>query len=199
MIFNSRNLIIYSVCALYFLKERQKFLNCKSMSTDEEKRTIWCGNLSSKVSEELLYELFVQAAPIERVKLIQSKNPNQASYGFVTLKYINSVPYTVKLLSGVSLFNRKVNIKPRDLNESVNIPPILPPLPHDHVFEKLLESGDKMLHFKEKDKRSPVDYERRNYHREDRYCGRHERVRNDRHPYRNHRHNQTYGNFNNQY
>lgn len=169
------------------------------MSMDEDKRTIWCGNLSSKVSEELLYELFVQAAPIERVKVIKSKNPNQASYGFVTLKYINSVKYTAKLLSGVSLYNRKVNIKPREGIDTVNIPPILPPIPNDDIFDKLLESGDKMLHFKEKHPRSPVNYERRHYHREDKHCGRNDRLRNDRNPYKNHRHNQNYSNFVNRY
>jgi RNA recognition motif-containing protein len=27
--------------------------------TDEEKRTLWVGNLSEKVDEEMLYELFI--------------------------------------------------------------------------------------------------------------------------------------------
>lgn len=28
--------------------------------SEEDERTLWCGNLSDKVTEELLYELFVQ-------------------------------------------------------------------------------------------------------------------------------------------
>lgn len=31
-----------------------------SNNMDEEMRTLWCGNLSEKVTEEILYELFLQ-------------------------------------------------------------------------------------------------------------------------------------------
>ena len=29
---------------------------------DEDARTIWCGNLSEKVTEDVLYELFLQVS-----------------------------------------------------------------------------------------------------------------------------------------
>jgi RNA-binding protein 7 len=29
---------------------------------EEDNRTVWCGNLSEKVTEEILYELFLQVS-----------------------------------------------------------------------------------------------------------------------------------------
>lgn len=170
---------------------------------DEDKRTIWCGNLSDRVSEDLLYELFLQAAPVERVKIIKGRNPNQASFGFVTLKHLNSVLYALQLLNGVSLFSRKINMKPREGVDFVKIPPILPPIPDiskDDMFDKLIESGDRMLHFTDKPKYNPVSFEHRtSSYKENKYSGRGDRFRNDRHPYRNQRHNQNYSYYGNRY
>ena len=33
--------------------------------SEEDERTLWCGNLSEKVTEELLYELFVQVSNLK--------------------------------------------------------------------------------------------------------------------------------------
>lgn len=30
------------------------------LNADEDIRTIWCGNLSTRITEEILYELFLQ-------------------------------------------------------------------------------------------------------------------------------------------
>lgn len=179
----------------------------KAVNSDEDKRTIWCGNLSEKVTEELLYELFLQAAPVDRVKVIKARNPNQASYAFVTLKHLNSVLYAFHLLNGVSLFNRKVAIKPREGIDFVRIPPILPPPPEfvqsNPVFEQLLESGDKMLHFREEMKSPPQKWEPKNhYSRDEKYSHRQDRVKYDRHPYyphKNQRYNQNHGYYNKRY
>ncbi|GLV31800.1 uncharacterized protein CBL_07560 [Carabus blaptoides fortunei] len=35
----------------------------------EDARTIFCGNLHIKVTEELLYELFLQVGPLEKVSI----------------------------------------------------------------------------------------------------------------------------------
>lgn len=84
---------------------------------DSDARTIWCGNLSKRVTEELLYELFLQAAPIERVRIPKDKG-QQAQYGFVTVKHLVSVPYSIELLNGVELFGRPLNLKPRNLGQN---------------------------------------------------------------------------------
>lgn len=87
---------------------------------DDETRTIWCGNLSDKVSEEVLYELFLQVAPIERVRIPMDKSGRKANFGFVTLKHEISVAYVVQLLDGTCLYDRQLNIKPRNANRGNN-------------------------------------------------------------------------------
>ncbi|KAK9744587.1 RNA recognition motif [Popillia japonica] len=64
---------------------------------EDPDRTIFCGNLSSKVTEEILYELFLQAAPLEKVKIPLDKD----------------VPYAVDLMQGISLYQKKIIVKPR--------------------------------------------------------------------------------------
>ena len=36
----------------------------------EAERTLWCGNLSDQVTEELLYELFLQVSMLETKRLL---------------------------------------------------------------------------------------------------------------------------------
>ncbi|KAF5304352.1 hypothetical protein FQA39_LY09731 [Lamprigera yunnana] len=81
---------------------------------DEEQRTVWCGNLSERMSEEVLYELFLQAAPLERVYIPKDKSGKCLNYGFVTFKHLCSVQYSVDALNGISLYGKKIIIKPRN-------------------------------------------------------------------------------------
>lgn len=83
------------------------------MDCDEDNRTVWCGNLSDKVTEEILYELFLQAGPVRRVKIPKDKDGRQMNYAFVTFKHIESVVYALNLIQGLALYQRKLNLKPR--------------------------------------------------------------------------------------
>uniref|UniRef100_A0A6B2EF21 Putative rna-binding protein 7 n=1 Tax=Phlebotomus kandelakii TaxID=1109342 RepID=A0A6B2EF21_9DIPT len=71
----------------------------------DESRTLFCGNLSDKVTEELLYELFLQAGPIDEVRI-----PKQRSFGFVTYRHEATIPYALNLYSGTRLFGREINV-----------------------------------------------------------------------------------------
>ncbi|KAF2896330.1 hypothetical protein ILUMI_09837 [Ignelater luminosus] len=82
----------------------------------EDQRTVWCGNLSDKVTEDIIYELFLQAAPLEKVRIPKDKDGKQSSYGFITFKHFISVQYAIDLLNGTSLYDRRLNIKPRANN-----------------------------------------------------------------------------------
>ncbi|XP_044262360.1 RNA-binding protein 7 [Tribolium madens] len=84
---------------------------------DEQARTIWCGNLSEKVTEELLWELFLQVAPLERVRIPTDKSGRKSSYGFVTVKHECSVSYVVRMLDGTPLYDRRVIVKPKGQNQ----------------------------------------------------------------------------------
>lgn len=92
--------------------------------TSEEERTIYCNNLSERITEELLFELFLQAAPIEKVKIPKDQQGRQASYAFITLKYMNSMEFTMLLLDGLTVFDRKIHVKPRSMGNKEQRPRI---------------------------------------------------------------------------
>ncbi|XP_031847440.1 uncharacterized protein LOC116433462 [Nomia melanderi] len=81
---------------------------------DEDMRTLWCGNLSDKVSEEILYELFLQGGPVQRVSIPKDRDGRQRTYGFVTYKHIVSVSYALDLFDGTMLFNRPICMSTRN-------------------------------------------------------------------------------------
>ncbi|KAF5272291.1 hypothetical protein FQR65_LT04948 [Abscondita terminalis] len=93
------------------------------MEDSSDQRTVWCGNLSEKISEEVLYELFLQAAPLERVHIPKDKSGKCNSYAFVTFKHLCSVQYATDLLNGISLYNKKIVIKPRQKPGDTQQPP----------------------------------------------------------------------------
>ena len=46
----------------------------QKLDVDEEQlRTLWCGGVAEKVDEEILYELFLNAGPLERVTIPRDK------------------------------------------------------------------------------------------------------------------------------
>ncbi|KAH3826207.1 RNA-binding protein 7-like [Dreissena polymorpha] len=80
------------------------------MSTEVD-RTLWVGNLSDKVSDELLYELFLQAGPLERVSIAKEKDGRPKGFAFITFAHDESVPYTVQLMDGIQLFGRVLKLQ----------------------------------------------------------------------------------------
>lgn len=86
----------------------------------DDNRTVWCGNLSEKVTEEVLYELFLQAGPLERVKIPKDSRGRQRTFGFITFKHACSVPYSLALFEGTSLFNKALLLQSRSTN--IDIP-----------------------------------------------------------------------------
>ncbi|XP_045460956.1 uncharacterized protein LOC123671254 isoform X2 [Harmonia axyridis] len=85
---------------------------------DFYKRTIWCGNIPPDATEELIYELFLQAAPLERVNIPSDSKGGKLNYAFITCKHELSVPYVIQLLDGTVLFNRKLRVRERNRNSN---------------------------------------------------------------------------------
>ncbi|KAL1140890.1 hypothetical protein AAG570_000818 [Ranatra chinensis] len=88
-----------------------------------EERMIFCSNLPGKVTELLLYELFLQAGPIDRVH-IPSLDGKNRTYGFVTFKHKCSVPYASQLMKNTYLYGRKLMVRPsqRSGRHQQNVP-----------------------------------------------------------------------------
>ncbi|KAL1404740.1 hypothetical protein pipiens_005242 [Culex pipiens pipiens] len=84
--------------------------------SEEDERTLWCGNLSDKVTEELLYELFVQAGPVQLVKIPRDNEKRQRSYAFITYGHAASVEYAIEIFEGTKLFQRPLTLHKKSKN-----------------------------------------------------------------------------------
>ncbi|EPQ13147.1 RNA-binding protein 7 [Myotis brandtii] len=71
--------------------------------------TLFVGNLETKVTQELLFELFHQAGSVIKVKIPKDGKPKQ--FAFMNFKHEVSVPYAMNLLNGIKLFGRPINIQ----------------------------------------------------------------------------------------
>uniref|UniRef100_A0A2K6N590 RNA-binding protein 7 n=1 Tax=Rhinopithecus bieti TaxID=61621 RepID=A0A2K6N590_RHIBE len=77
----------------------------------EADRTLFVGNLETKVTEELLFELFHQAGPVIKVKIPKDKDGKPKQFAFVNFKHEVSVPYAMNLLNGIKLYGRPIKIQ----------------------------------------------------------------------------------------
>uniref|UniRef100_A0A1B6KV82 RRM domain-containing protein n=1 Tax=Graphocephala atropunctata TaxID=36148 RepID=A0A1B6KV82_9HEMI len=80
---------------------------------EDNNRIVYCGNLSDEVTDEILYELFHQAGPVERVLRPKDQNRRPKSFAFITYKHDCSVPYALELFKWTKLFNRNLNLNSR--------------------------------------------------------------------------------------
>ncbi|CAG5099559.1 Oidioi.mRNA.OKI2018_I69.XSR.g16581.t1.cds [Oikopleura dioica] len=76
------------------------------MSNGKSKRTVWVGNLEPRVTEEILFELFLQIAPLEDVTKPKNKN-----FAFILFTHKESPDYAVRTLNKISLFGQKIHVK----------------------------------------------------------------------------------------
>lgn len=90
---------------------------------EEDLRTVWCGNLSEKVTEEILYELFLQAGPVDKVFLPKNYDGRPRSYAFIKYEHECSAPYAVALFHNTSLFGKKLILNSR--NKDIKMPKVL--------------------------------------------------------------------------
>jgi len=79
---------------------------------EEQLRTLWCGGLNDKVTEEVLYELFLNAGPLERVTIPKDRDTKQQkSFGFIVFEHEESVKFAYDLLNGVELHRSKIRLQ----------------------------------------------------------------------------------------
>ena len=74
---------------------------------DEASRTVIVGNLDQRVTEELLFELFLHAGPLVRTTI--PREP-ECGFGVVLYKDKVSVPYAVALLNRMPLYGRHMHV-----------------------------------------------------------------------------------------
>uniref|UniRef100_A0A3P8TXK9 RNA binding motif protein 7 n=1 Tax=Amphiprion percula TaxID=161767 RepID=A0A3P8TXK9_AMPPE len=78
---------------------------------DETDRTLFIRNLDARVTEELLFELFLQGGPLIKTKIPKDADGKQKTFGFAVYKHEVSVPYAMELLNGTSLYGRTIHVQ----------------------------------------------------------------------------------------
>ncbi|KAE8295504.1 RNA-binding protein 7 RNA-binding motif protein 7 [Larimichthys crocea] len=78
---------------------------------DETDRTLFIRNLDPRVTEELLFELFLQAGPLIRTKIPKDPDGKQKTFGFAVYKHDVSAPYAMQLLNGTTLCGRTLHVQ----------------------------------------------------------------------------------------
>ncbi|KAF2356264.1 RNA recognition motif domain, partial [Trinorchestia longiramus] len=73
--------------------------------------TIYVGGLDDKVSETLLWELFVQAGPVVNVHMPKDRVTQQhQGYGFVEFLGEEDADYSIKIMNMIKLFGKPVRV-----------------------------------------------------------------------------------------
>lgn len=86
-------------------KARQRHFNKTSNS-------MFVSNLDSRVTEEILAELFTFAGPVEDVFIPTDAQGASKRFGFVEFCDESAVSYAQYLLDGVMLFSQPIRVKP---------------------------------------------------------------------------------------
>ncbi|XP_038066004.1 RNA-binding protein 7-like [Patiria miniata] len=79
--------------------------------SSRDDRTIYVKNLDNKVTEEVLFELFLQAGPLVGVKRPTDSDGNARPFAFVEFEHDVSPPYARSLMDGIRLFGRSINVQ----------------------------------------------------------------------------------------
>ena len=103
--------------------------------------TAYVGNLDEKVSEELLWELMIQAGPIVSVHMPRDKiTARHQGYGFVEFRTEHDMEYALKVMNMVKMYDKPIRVnkssqdhKSRDVGAKLFIGGL-----DDAVDEKLL-------------------------------------------------------------
>ncbi|XP_071078703.1 RNA-binding protein 7-like [Haliotis cracherodii] len=80
---------------------------------------LWVGGLGDKVTEELLYELFLQAGPLDRVTIPKDKDGRNKKFAFINFRHEESVAYTMQLYEGIRLFGQYLRLQTRSGSSSL--------------------------------------------------------------------------------
>ena len=87
----------------------------KTEIDEEQLRTLWCGGISDKVDEEILYELFLNAGPLEKVTIPKDKETKrQKSFAFIVFQHAESTQYAFDLLNGTELFRQPIRLQNKE-------------------------------------------------------------------------------------
>lgn len=83
----------------------------KSILEKNEEAIVFCTNLDQRVTEELLWELFIQAGPVISVFMPRDKiTSDHQGYSFIEYKTEMDALYSIKILHQIKLYDRSIKL-----------------------------------------------------------------------------------------
>eukprot|EP00039_Didymoeca_costata_P019533 m.337905 g.337905 ORF g.337905 m.337905 type:complete len:314 (-) comp18264_c0_seq1:60-1001(-) len=97
-------------------------MSAMQIDTKREERnqdaTVYVGGLDDLVSEELLWELFLQAGPVVNVHMPKDRvTANHQNYGFVEFLSEDDADYAIKILNYVKLYGKPIRVNKASSNQ----------------------------------------------------------------------------------
>lgn len=94
----------------------------KEEFTDEAMRTLWVGGISDKAEEEVLYELFMNAGPLDRISHpCDKETKKKKAFAFIVFEHPESIKYAYDLLNGVELYGQRLRLQHKETGLGINI------------------------------------------------------------------------------
>lgn len=85
--------------------------------------TLYVGNLDPQVTEPILYELFIQFAPVRNLNLPKDRIlRTHQGYGFVEFRSAEDVEYVMNILKGIRLYGKNLVLNKVEAKEGTNGP-----------------------------------------------------------------------------
>ncbi|XP_039304067.1 negative elongation factor E isoform X2 [Solenopsis invicta] len=90
----------------------------------------------------LLIIFIIKGGPVQKITIPKDREGKQRTYGFITYKHMKSVEYALLLFDGTMLYNRTLNMKPRNNTESQQAEQFSNPVRN---MNYMLELGQQMM------------------------------------------------------
>lgn len=92
----------------------------KKQDSRNVKATLYIGNLDAQVTESILYELFVQFAPVRSLNLPKDRIvKTHQGYGFVEFKTEAEAKYVIQILKGIRMFGKLLRVRTLDTKSNL--------------------------------------------------------------------------------
>uniref|UniRef100_A0A3Q0SL95 Splicing factor 3B subunit 4 n=1 Tax=Amphilophus citrinellus TaxID=61819 RepID=A0A3Q0SL95_AMPCI len=78
--------------------------------SERNQATVYVGGLDEKVSEPLLWELFLQAGPVVNTHMPKDRVTGQHQYGFVEFLSEEDADYAIKIMNMIKLYGKPIRV-----------------------------------------------------------------------------------------
>ncbi|KAJ8908395.1 hypothetical protein NDN08_005104 [Rhodosorus marinus] len=89
------------------------YMQTANAAERNQEATVFVGGLDEKVSDEILWELMIQAGPVKHVYIPRDRITRQAQgYGFCEFRTEEDAQYAVRILNMIKLYGKPIKVQP---------------------------------------------------------------------------------------